>query len=116
MRWDVVRKYEDRILATTHEIARHGEDKVRAGFKHPNRKLFCGLHGDLGPLRVDLRGPAFPKCAWILRVAHLRTPADGLRHHGRGNTIGRALQETPDKGATNAEPHDHKLVDAQMIH
>src|SRR6202023_3624012 len=68
------------------------------------------------PLSNQRRTPALPKCAWVLRVAHLRTPAHGLRQHGCGNTIGCALQETPDEGPANAETHHHELVDAQMIH
>src|SRR6266700_7229138 len=43
VRGDLVRQHQDRVLATTHEIACHGEDKVRVGFEHPNRKLFGGL-------------------------------------------------------------------------
>src|SRR6202023_3030318 len=68
------------------------------------------------PLSNQRRTPALPKCAWVLRVAHLRTPAHGLRQHRCGNTIGCALQETPDEGAANAETHHHELVDTQMIH
>src|SRR5206468_720687 len=52
----------------------------------------------------------------ILTVAHLRTPAYWLREHGRRNTIWRALDQTPDEGAANAETHHHELVDAEVIH
>ena len=87
---------EDRVLATPYEFARHGEDEVRIGFKHSYRKLFGLRQRDFGPLRSDLRWPALPKCAWVRRVAHLRTPAHGLCHDSAGNTIRCALQKTPD--------------------
>ena len=31
---DIVRQNQDRVLATPHEIARHGEDEVRIGLEH----------------------------------------------------------------------------------
>src|SRR5207249_2428308 len=68
------------------------------------------------PLGNQRRTPTLPKCAWVLRVSHLRTPAHRLCQHGSRNPIGRALQETPDEWAANAETHHQELVDAQMIH
>src|SRR5207249_10726725 len=68
------------------------------------------------PISLHDALPIFPKCACILRVTHLRTPAYGLRQHGCGNASGCALQKTPDEGAANAETHHRELVDPQMIH
>src|SRR5262249_10140802 len=116
VRGNFVRQNQDRVLATTHEIACHREDKIRVGFEHPGHKLVDHLHRNLGPLSDQRRPPALPKCAWVLRVAHLRTPAYGLRQHGCGNSSRCALQKTPDERATDAEAHYRELVDPQMIH
>ena len=53
---DVVRQDQDRVLATTHEIACHGEDEVGVRFEHLGHKLVGRLHRDLGPLAVS-KGP-----------------------------------------------------------
>jgi len=116
VRGDLVRQDQDWVLASTHEITCHGEDEVGVGFEHLGHKLVGRLHRDLGPLSGQRWTPALPKCARVFRVAHLRTPSHGLRQHGRGDTIGCALQETPDEGPADAETHHHELVDAQMIH
>src|SRR5215831_5424026 len=116
VRGNLVRENQDRVLATMDEIACHGEDEVRVGFEHPGHKLVGGLQCDLGPLRNQRRTPALPECARVLGVAHLRTPADGLRQHCCGDASGCALQKTPYKGAANAETHHGELVDPQMIH
>ena len=57
VRRDIVRQDQDRVLATTHEIACHGEDEVGIGFEHLGHKLVGRLQRNLGPLRVNQRGP-----------------------------------------------------------
>src|SRR5579872_5191924 len=116
VRGDLVRQDQNRVLTSPDEIACHGEDEVGVGFEHPGHKLVGRLDLDLGPLSHQRRTPALPECAWVFRIAHLRTPAHGLRQYSRGNPIGCALQEAPDERAANAETHHHELVDAQMIH
>src|SRR5215813_8747411 len=116
VRGNFVRQDQDWVLATPHEIACHGEDEIGVGFEHPGHKLVDRLHRNLGTLSNQRRTPALPKCAWVLRVAHLRTPAHGLRQHGCGNATRCALQKTPDEGAANAEAHYRELVDPKMIH
>src|SRR2546422_9763034 len=91
VRGDLVRQDQDRVLATPHEIACHGEHEVGVGLEHLGDELVGRLQRDLGPFRGQHRTPALPKCAWVLRVAHLRTPAHGLRQHGCGNASGCAL-------------------------
>src|SRR5215472_13830115 len=116
VRRDIVRQDQDRILATTHELACHGEDEVWVAFEHLRYKLVGRLHRDLGPLSSQRSRPAPPKCSRVLRIAHLRTPAHRLRQHGRRNPIRCSLQKTPDEWAADAETHHGELVDSQMIH
>src|SRR3989454_9719843 len=45
----------------------------------------------------------------------LRPDPDGLRHHGRHNTVRGSLQKGPNERPANAEAHHHELIDAQVI-
>src|SRR5579872_2168210 len=63
VRGDLVRQDQNWVLATTHEIARHGKEEVRVSFKHFGHELVGRLQRDLGSLSGYLRRPAAPKCA-----------------------------------------------------
>src|SRR5262245_50787351 len=116
VRGNFVRQHQNRVLARAHELARHREDEVGIGLEHPNHELLGHLYRDVGTLGGNLRWPSLPECTRVVPVAHLRTPAHRLRHHGCCNPIRRALQQTPDEGTANTETHHHELVDSQVIH
>jgi len=90
-------------LATAHEIPCHGEDEVGVGLEHPGHELVDRRVVISGRWAVSA-GPTSSRTR--LRTSGRASPAatHGLRQNGRDNTIGRALQETPDEGPADAEP------------
>src|SRR2546422_900696 len=97
-------------------VARYfkSEDEVGVGAIHPGQIFLDHHHRDLGPALDQFRTPA-GHAAIVEECGHLRPESDGLRQHGRDNTIRCPLQEVPDEGATDAEAHHHEFVDAQVI-
>ena len=115
VRRDVIRQDQYRRLAVAHEFPRYREYEIATGAKHVGQKSVDHLMGEILPASAQVDCPPVDVVV-VEIVGILSIETDGLRDHGRGNALRRPLQEVPDERTANTETHDHKLVDAQMIH
>ena len=111
----VVRHDKHRRRAASNEMARHTEDKVRVLAVHLLEEGITDFDSDVCPVLAKRRRPSF-HIALIEPVRYFRPKPARRCWDGRDHALGRPLQHVPDKGAADAKPKHHELVDPPVIH